>query len=182
MSEPEAASADPLTAASMTIAWTIVGNKPFYPLYVWWLIDKDAAIVSLWTVVATPFFLALPFLARRSGFAARIGLVVVGLADTAFASLMLGAGTGAVFFFFPCLMLAGLCFARAEKWPARALAALGFIAFAFLAKFGGAGVHGWTTSEAKTLADLNLYCAIALSAFIALRFSDVPRSTSPLEA
>ena len=26
---------DPLTAASVTVAWVIIGNKPFYPFYVW---------------------------------------------------------------------------------------------------------------------------------------------------
>lgn len=184
MRSPERARLDPLTAASVTVAWTIVGNKPFYPLYVWWLIDKDAALVSLWTLAATPLFAAIPFLARRSGAAARLGLVAAGVADTAFASAMLGAGTGAAYFFFPCLMLAALCFPAAEKWRARALAVAAFVAFAALAKFGGAGVHAWTGAEAKTLSDLNLYCAIALSAFIALRFSDVPRSADspPLDA
>lgn len=184
MKKRELAPLDPLTAASVTVAWTIAGNKPFYPLYVWWLIDKDAALVSLWTLAATPFFAAIPFVAKRSGAAARFGLVAAGIADTVFASLMLGAATGATYFFFPCLMLASLCFAVAEKWRARALAAAGFVGFALVAKFGGAGVHAWTAGQAKILADLNLYCAIALSAFIALRFSDVPRSTgaAPLDA
>lgn len=172
---------DPLTAASVTVAWVIIGNKPFYPFYVWWLIGREAALVSLWTLVATPLFAAVPFLAGRAPHLARLVLVLVGIADTAFASLMLGAGTGAIFFFFPCLMLAVLCFFTGEAWRTRVTAALAFVAFALLAKFGGAGVHGWTTEEARTLSSLNLYCAIALSAFIALRFSTVSRD-APLDA
>jgi len=174
---------DALTVASVTIAWTILGNKPFYPLYVWWLIDKDAAIVSLWTLVATPLFAAVPYLARRNGRAARLTLVLAGIVDTAFASLMLGAGTGAVYFFFPCLMISALCFRVSEPWFSRGTAVLAFIAFAALAKFGGAGVHGWTAEQARTLDGLNLYCAIALSAFIVLRFSTVARDgAAPLDA
>lgn len=183
MTDATPAKPDALTAASATIAWTILGNKPFYPLYVWWLIDKDAAIVSLWTLVATPLFAAVPWLARRNGRAARLTLVLAGIADTAFASLMLGAGTGGVYFFFPCLMLAALCFRVSEPWSSRAIAVLAFVAFAALAKFGGGGVHAWTGEQAKTLDSLNLYCAIALSAFIALRFSTVARDGSaPLDA
>ena len=174
---------DALTAASVTIAWTILGNKPFYPLYVWWLIDKDAAIVSLWTLVGTPLYAAVPYLAKRNGRAARIMLVVAGIVDTIFASVVLGYATGAAYFLFPCLMLAALCFRVSEVWFVRAAAAVAFIGFAALTKFGGADLHAWTPEQAKTLDGLNLYCAIALSAFIVLRFSTVARDgAAPLDA
>ena len=166
---------DPLTAASVTVAWTIAGNKPFYPLYVWWLIDRSAATATLWTLASLPIFAALPFLARRTQGGARLGLVLAGIADTIFASLVLGRQSGAIYFLFPCLMLAALGLRRAEMWMSRAAIALSFFFFVALMRFGGSGLHAWTEADARILADLNLYCAITLSAFIALRFSAVSR-------
>lgn len=175
---------DPLTAAAITTVWAIIGNKPLYPLYVWWLIGRDAAVFSLWTLVAMPLFVALPFVSSRSAAGARLGLVAAGIADTGFASLMFGAGTGAIYFVFPCLMLAALSFTPAERWRSRGLVATAFLLFAIVASADFRGVHLWSVDEAKTLSALNLYCAIALSAFIALRFSGVSCSdgATPLDA
>ena len=54
---------DELTQASVTVAWVIIANKPFYPLYIWWLVGSGVA-VSLWSLVAVPFFLLVPWLAH----------------------------------------------------------------------------------------------------------------------
>jgi hypothetical protein len=53
-----AAHADPATAAADTEALVVGGNGPFYPAYVW-LIDAEAGRVALWTMLASPCFLAI---------------------------------------------------------------------------------------------------------------------------
>ncbi len=58
------AARDDLTRATLTVAWVIILNKPFYPLYVWYLVD-DGAVASLVTLLSVPFFLAIPFLAKK---------------------------------------------------------------------------------------------------------------------
>ncbi|MGO7258911.1 hypothetical protein ACCT32_35770, partial [Rhizobium brockwellii] len=64
---------DPLTKASVTVAWVILLNKPFYPLYIWYLVG-DGVAASLGTLSAAPLFLAIPLIARRSPLSARIAL------------------------------------------------------------------------------------------------------------
>ena len=64
---------DPITQATVTIVWVIVLNKPFYPVYVWYLVGNGVA-ASLGTLLSAPLFLAIPFVARRSSLAARIGM------------------------------------------------------------------------------------------------------------
>ena len=56
---------DPLAAATNFIALCVVGNQPFYPLYVWWVVGDDGW-VSFLTFLSTPFFLIIPAIARRS--------------------------------------------------------------------------------------------------------------------
>ena len=157
---------DARTDASVTTAWVVVANKPFYPLYVWWLAGSDWR-ASLWTLAAWPLFAALPFLARRSPFAARAGLPLVGVADSAFACLMFGESSGVEAFFAPCAALAALSFSAAEAWTARALTALAFVVFAGLRYAAPAGL----SPLSPVLLNLNLFSAASLTAFVGLRFA-----------
>ena len=45
---------DPLTQATVTLAWVIALNKPFYPLYVWYLVG-NGVVASLATMLAANF-------------------------------------------------------------------------------------------------------------------------------
>jgi hypothetical protein len=161
---------DPLTSASVTTAWVIVFNKPFYPLYVWWVAGSGVR-VSLLTLAALPLFAALPYVARRAPLAARTGLPLVGVADTAFSTLMFGESSGVEAFFAPCAALAAVSFTAAEAWTSRALTALTFVVFAGLRFAAPAGVFPWPPSETAGLTNLNLYSAASLTAFIGLRFA-----------
>ena len=67
---------DTRTGATITIAWVIVANKPFYPMYVWWLVG-DGVETSALTLLAIPFFLAVPLVARKSPFSACMALALV---------------------------------------------------------------------------------------------------------
>jgi hypothetical protein len=158
---------DPLTAASVTTAWVVVANKPFYPLYVWGLAGSASALASLWTLAAWPLFAALPLLARRWPLAARAGLPLVGAADSVFAAVMFGEASGVEAFLAPCAALAALSFRSAEARVSWALTALVFLAFAALRYAAPAGVSPLPGG----LVNLNLMSAASLIAFVGLRFA-----------
>jgi hypothetical protein len=158
------------TSASVTTAWVIVLNKPFYPLYVWYVAGSGVA-ASLWTWALLPLFAALPYVAKRWPYAARVGLPLVGTADSAFATLMFGQACGVEAFFAPCAALSALSFTGAEAWTSRVLTSLVFSAFAALRFLAPAGLYPWPPGETSAVLDLNLMSAASLTAFIGFRFS-----------
>jgi len=169
MSEPS----DARTAACVSIAWLILINKPIYPFYVWALIGADAATRSLGTLALAPLYAAAPFLARRSTRGARIALPLIGLADTLYATKLMGAATGSEFFLVACGLLAIVGFPACEATMARTLVIVVYLAFLVLHGRYGAPLQTWTAAEAATLFTLNLCAAASLAAFIGLRFATV---------
>ena len=161
---------DPLTSSSVTTAWVVVANKPFYPLYVWWFVGSGVQ-TSLWTLLALPLFAALPLLARRAPKAARMGLPLAGAADSVFSTLMFGESSGVEAFLAPCAALAALSFRASEAWTARVLTALMFAIFAGLRFAAPAGAFPWPPAAQPAIVNLNLYCVASLLAFIGLRFA-----------
>lgn len=167
-SEPRAH--DPLTSACMSVSTVIALNKPIYPLYVWWL-APDALKASIWTVVSFPIWVALPFLARRNPYAARVALVAVGAVDTASIGMALGDGTGAWLFLFAALMLAAMSFEAAEVWTKRIAICAVFVLFVLSYGRFPVGLAGAFSPESvATLFKLNAFGAAALLAFIGLRY------------
>jgi hypothetical protein len=175
-----AASADDArTAASVSLAWLIVFNKPFYPLYVWWLAGADAAWASAPTMIGGVLYLAIPFVAKRAPFAARAMLPLVGLADTLFATKLFGAAAGTELFLFDCALLGIVVFETREYLASRGVTAAIFLASVAMHGHYGAALSGWAPAEAARLFELNAYSAASLTAFIAWRFS---RAGSPKAA
>ncbi|MFJ6323347.1 MULTISPECIES: hypothetical protein [unclassified Rhizobium] len=166
---------DPLTQATATIAWVVALNKPFYPLYVWYLVGSGVA-ASLGTLLSAPFFLAIPFLARRFPLAARIALPLFGTFDTLFETKLFGPGSGTELFFAACIMLVAIAFRPDEKWWQRGLVGLVFVVFMVSRSFIGPPLHVWTDAELLTLFDLNAFAVASLLAFIALRYAGVERA------
>lgn len=167
-SEPRAL--DPLTSAAMSVSTVIALNKPIYPLYVWWL-APDALKASFWTAASFPIWVALPFLARRNPYAARVALVAVGAIDTAAIGMVLGDGTGAWLFLFAALMLAAMSFEAAEVWTRRIAISAVFVLFALVYGRFPVGLAGAFSPESvATLFKLNAFGAAALLAFIGLRY------------
>lgn len=164
---------DARAAASVSVATLLLINKPIYPIYVWALIGSDAAARSLATLALAPLYAAIPFVARRSGVSARVALPLAGLADTLYATKVMGPATGAEVFFAPCLLLAIVCFSAVEARISRALVIAVFVAFVVMHGRYGAPLQAWGTDEAATLTTLNLYGAACLAAFIGLRFAAV---------
>lgn len=167
-SEPRAL--DPLTSAAMSVSTVIALNKPIYPLYVWWL-APDALKASFWTAASFPIWVALPFLARRNPYAARVALVAVGAIDTAAIGMVLGDGTGAWLFLFAAVMLAAMSFEAAEVWTKRIAISAVFVLFALANGRFPVGLAGAFSPESvATLFKLNAFGAAALLAFIGLRY------------
>lgn len=165
---------DPLTSAAMAIAFVVALNKPFYPLYVWYLAGSGL-MASLYSLMSFPLFVALPFLARRNPLAARVGLVVVGTVDTLVITRFMGEATGTWLFALPCLTLAAVTFHDDEKWISRGLIAAGFLAVVLMHGRYGAPVDTITPEDIETLFTLNVVGAASLAAFIGLRYPLRPR-------
>lgn len=173
-SEASHSAVDPLTAASITIAWVVALNKPFYPLYVWWL-TGDGVASSPTAVVAAPFFALVAILGKRNPLAVRLGVPLIGMIDTVLAGLFMGQTGGTELYFAPCMMLVALNFHAAEKWLQRGLAVAGFAAFALLHGQAPLIPLHWDAADTSALLTLNLFSVASLMTFIALRYAGVPR-------
>src|SRR5208282_4409220 len=80
---------DPLAAASNFIALVVASNQPFYPFYIRFFVGDDNG-ASLLTFLSTPFFLAVPAVARISSLAGRAMLPIVGILNTLFCAKIFG--------------------------------------------------------------------------------------------
>jgi hypothetical protein len=162
-------SAQARTSASVATAWIILANKPIYPLYVWWFAG-EGMLASTATMLTAPLYAAVILLARRSGFAARVALPLVGLADTLFETKLFGGASGTELFLAPCALLAGLAFGEREIAWSRGLALLIGAAFVVLHGRFGAPLYPWSAPALGRLASVNAYAVASLSVFIAWRY------------
>ena len=165
---------DPLTEATVTVAWVIIINKPFYPLYIWYLVG-DGVSASLWTLAVAPIFLGIPFLSRRKSLAARVALPLVGTLDTLFETKLFGQNSGTELFLAACMLLAALSFREDEKWWQRGLAALVFVAFVVSRTDIGAPLHVWSKTDLEIILNLNTFAVASLMTFVTLRYAGTSR-------
>ena len=168
------AALDSLTQATVTVAWVILLNKPFYPLYVWWLVGSGVE-ASLWTLISVPLFLLIIYLAPRNALAARLALPLIGAIDTLFETKLFGYGSGTELFLAPCIMLVALSFHTEEKWWQRGMAAALFVVFFAGHNRLGAALHEWTPTELATLFNINVFAVASLMAFVAIRYAGISR-------
>ena len=162
---------DPQTAACNSIALLVASSQPLYPLYVNWLVGGDWQVACL-TWLSTPFFLAVPWLARRSSLAGRALLPLAGIANGILATKAFGEASGVELFLLPCLMIAGMAFRKDER-----LAILGLIASttaAFLVLHGryGAALGRFDAAQYASFLRFNSYSVATLCAFTAYRFGN----------
>jgi hypothetical protein len=161
---------DPLTAATNLIALCVVGNQPFYPLYVWWAVGDDGW-VSFLTFLSTPFFLAIPAISRRSPFAARALLPIVGIANTLLSAKVFGAPSGVELFLCPCAMIAGMSLRASERKTLLAIVGFALVTFALGRRGLGAPLHEFSGEEYARFLSLNAWSVAGLTVFVALQFS-----------
>lgn len=162
---------DDMTQAAVSVAWVVIANKPLYPVYVWYL-TSNGLQASLMTLLSIPFFLAIPLLARRSPFTARIVFVIVATLDTLFETKLYGQNSATELYYAACMMLAALSFHGTEKWWQRSMVTFVFAVFIFSRNWVGAPWHIWGDGDFRLL-NLNAFSVACLMAFIALRYPKV---------
>ena len=170
-----AAHPDPATAAANGVALVVGGNGPFYPAYIA-LIEPAAAQLALWTMLASPLFLAIPWLSRRSGLAARLALPLVGLGNTLWCTALLGAGSGVGLFVLPCLVLAGLLWR--ERLAMLAMLGLGLAVQQAVLRWPWPSLAGLSAAQQDALVLLNTSSVGTLLAFLALVLAGLLREAA----
>ena len=160
---------DPLTSVCNTLALVVVGNQPFYPLYVWWFVGDDG-YVSFLTFLSTPFFAAVPALGRRWPVAGRALLPFAGLANTCMCARIFGQVSGVEAFYAPCLTIAALCFrARESAWMLGTIGA-GLLAFTLSRAMPGAPLHYFTPEQYAGFVSMNAWSVAMLTVLAAYKF------------
>ena len=145
---------DPVVEASNFIALMVAASQPFYPLYVYWILGPDFW-PTLFTLLSTPFFIAVPALARVNSLAGCALLPIVGIANTAMSAALLGPRSGVLLFLAPCIVIASLQFGRSERWLALIMAALALAAFWGLQPGAYASLVALSELEASRLVTLH---------------------------
>jgi hypothetical protein len=161
---------DPLTAATNFIALVVVANQPLYPLYLRLFVGADAG-VSLLTFISTPFFLAVPILARRASLLGRAMLPVVGLVNTFFCAKVFGQASGVELFLCPCAMIAGMSLRAEERKVLLLILGLAFGGFLALHNRYGAPLHLFTDEEYSRFLSMNAVSVGALIGLVAMQYS-----------
>lgn len=162
---------DPRVAAANFLALIVASNQPFYPLYLWWLVSPDIG-PAFYTFLSTPFFLAVPALARRSTLAGRALLPLAGIGNSVMCAKLFGVQSAVEVFLIPCAVLALLLFRPSERVVSFALAGIAFLCFLLLHGRYGTPAVAYGAAEYEALMRLNAISASALTACAALVFSN----------
>jgi hypothetical protein len=162
-----AAHDDPLVATANLIALVVVSNQPFYPLYLYWLVGPDIA-PSYWLFLSTPFFAAVPAIARLNRTAGRALLPIAGIANTVLSAKVFGVASGVEMFFIPCVLIGIVTFRADERLIGLAIAGLAFFAFTLLHGRYGSPVHVYTPEQYASFIKLNATSVGMLTAFVGL--------------
>jgi hypothetical protein len=169
---------DPATAAANFVALVVGWNGPFYPLFVVALVDRGVIALSLLTMVATPFFLAIPWLSRLSSTGARAALPIVGTLHTLWCTKLLGPGTAVGLFLFPCIALAGLLARREERRLLLVVAGVPLVATLLPERAFGPPLMPLTAAQTAHLAGLNIGSVATLTFLLSLLFADLLRRSA----
>ncbi len=173
-----ARSDDPLASASNAIALVVVGNQPFYPLYVWWFVGDDGW-TSFLTFLSTPFFAAVPAVTRRWPAAGRALLPLAGIANSVFCAKIFDEASGVELFLAPCVVIAALTFRWSERWWMLATIGVGWLAFAGLHGRYGPPLHSFTASQYASFLSMNAVSVACLTALVGYRFASARREPEP---
>ena len=161
---------DSLAGAGNTIAMFILGNQPFYPLYIYFLLG-GRFWPALLTLASSPFFASVPWLMRRHQVAGKWLLIFASLGNTLVATKAMGAESGLELFFFPCAVLGALVFDSTER-VSRSLAAIAPIAFYVMLRGRyGTPLEIYSGAEYSSLLTLHAVSAAAICIFICFAVS-----------
>ena len=166
-----AAHPDGTAAACNRIALLVASSQPTYPLYLWWLVG-GAWRAACWTFLSTPFFLAVPALARRRPEAGPVLLVAAGVGNTMLSAKALGSASGVELFLVPIALIALL----ASRGSVRGIVLIGIAAVATMHSRYGAAWAPFSPAQDARLLRINAWSAAMLSLIIAWTLR--PRATA----
>ncbi len=167
-----AAHPDPRVETANFVALLVASNQPFYPLYLWWLVS-DQVWPSYYTFLSTPFFLAVPAVARLNGVMGRALLPLAGIANGILCAKLFGVRSGVEIFLIPCAVLALLLFRPHERLAGYAVTLAAFLAYFVLHDAYGDAAIVYSAEEYAAFQRLNATSAAALTACVALIFSNL---------
>ncbi len=153
-------------ATANGVALLVASNQPFYPLYVWWLVGADAALVSLVTWFSTTFFLLVPHFSRYNATAGRVLLAATGAGNTFVCAWAFGVQSGVELFLVPCALLAVLPFHRREWKISLSLLAAGAALFVVLHNRYGALLVSLDAAQTASFLNLHIYSVVALAIYL----------------
>lgn len=163
---------DPIVSSANFIALLVASNQPFYPLYLWWLVSDEVG-AAFYTFLSTPFFLAVPAIARWNTLAGRALLPLAGIGNTVLCAQLFGVQSAVEIFLIPCAVLALLLFRPKERYVGFAVTGLAFLCFLVLHEQYGTPAVSYGVTEYEALMRLNIVSASALTACAALIFSNL---------
>jgi hypothetical protein len=155
---------DPLTESCNWIALVVASNQPVYPLYLLWIVGGDWWI-SAWTFLSTPFFVAVPAVARRNSAAGRALLPLAGIGNCVVSAKAFGVASGVELFLVACALIALLAFRRSEwRWTLGLLATAAGVLL--LHNHYGAPLGRFDAGQYAAFFRLNAYSVAGLSCVI----------------
>ncbi|MEO3433588.1 hypothetical protein [Inquilinus sp. CAU 1745] len=162
-----AAHDDPNVAACNLIALVVAFNQPLYPLYVYWAVSEHIS-PTFFTFLPTPFFLAVPAVARRSPTTGCALLPLTGMANTVLSASIMGQASGVEMFLIPCALIAAIFFRPSQRVVALALVLLAALIYLGLDGAYGAPIHIYSADEYNAFFRLNAMSAGMLTVFVGL--------------
>ena len=168
-----AAHSDPLTVAANWIAIVVAWNQPFYPLYLWAVVGADKIAPSFLTFLSTPFFLAVPAVARRHPMIGRLMLPMTGIANGIVSTKAFGTGSGVEIFLIPCALIGAALFRPSERTAGLAVIAFGAGVYFIPDRFYGLPLAAYSAADNAAMVGLNALSAATLIVFIGLLLSGV---------
>lgn len=158
---------DPLVATANLVALVVAWNQPFYPLYVYWSVS-DVVWPTFFTFLSTPFFAAVPVVARLNRAAGRALLPLTGVANTMLSAKAFGPASGVEIFLIPIVLLALVLFRPTERLLGLAISLLALVVFLGLHGRYGAPFHLYSADEYASFLTLNAVSAGTLTVFVGL--------------
>jgi hypothetical protein len=169
---------DPACAVANLVAMVIAWNGPLYPLWIIGFVGWNGW-PSVFTIVAAPFFFAVPWLMRRSSGLGRFAIPVFGTANCLWSTKLLGAETGVGLFLIPSLLMAALLYRRTERWLLLPALALPFGAHFLPPSVFGPTLFPLAAAAAATLNGLNSASVLALIFLLTWKWSGLLARLDP---
>ena len=166
------ANPDPLANVAGTIAFVVACNQPFYPLYLYAIAGTEAW-PSWLTLLSTPFFLAVPVVARRNSLAGRAILPLAGIANTVLSVKLIGTASGVELFLVPCLLLGAILFRPSERAIMIPIVSLPFVAYIGLDWNLGPPLQLYSVDEYSSIFSVHALSVAALTVLIGLLLSSI---------